>query len=67
MEKTSKHIFGIDVNNKKIIKSYIKKNEKLKAIYADTHKILERFNFKPSISFKDLIIHICKHEKLKNN
>ena len=33
-----------------IIKNYkelYKKNEKLKAIYADTHKILERFNFKP--------------------
>tara|TARA_B100000886_G_C20394360_1_gene479673 strand:- start:178 stop:1149 length:972 start_codon:yes stop_codon:yes gene_type:complete len=66
-KKTSKHIFGIDDNNKKIIKSYIKKNEKLKAIYADTSKILKKFNFRPSISFKDLIIYICKHEKLKNN
>ena len=52
-------IFGIDQNNKKIIKSPINKHFKFKSIYADNSEIKKLFNYKASKNFKQLIRLMC--------
>lgn len=64
-KKKGNAIYGMDKNNRILVKSSFKKNRKLKAIYADNTDIIKLFKFKPSLSFKELIQHMCEHEKNK--
>ena len=63
-KKKGKIIYGI-YKNRVLVKSIIKNDRKLKAIYADNSEINKKFKFKPSLSFKELIKHMCKHEENK--
>tara|TARA_B100001057_G_C22866833_1_gene956902 strand:+ start:3354 stop:4325 length:972 start_codon:yes stop_codon:yes gene_type:complete len=65
-KKIGKVVYGIDQNDRKIIKSPYKKNINLKTIYADNSEISKIFKFKPSLSFKELIKLMCKFERNKN-